>query len=316
MNSPLISVIVPVYNTEAYICKCIDSIINQTYKNLEIFIIDDGSTDNCPIICDEYSRLDHRVKVIHRENGGLSIARNMGLDIATGEYITFVDSDDCLISNNVISNCIDKIADEDIVIIGDFDLRYDKMVLKGVELLYAFTNELYISGPWSKLFKRKLFFEHSIRFNEHIVHEDEEILPKLFYYANDVLLLKQQFYLVFQRPNSLTRNQSEYSCYKRAKGRILGAFEVIKFFEDKKIKFATRRGLYRRYFGFYFAGTYLTSKKITDSDLLHQLMTLIQNTKHILKYSFVTFNLKYMLLYLFLNIFSVNHVLRIINKIK
>ena len=89
-----ISVIVPVYQVEEYLEKCIESIINQTYKNLEIILVDDGSKDKCPSICDRYQKMDNRIVVIHKENGGLSSARNAGLDIATGELVTFVDSDD------------------------------------------------------------------------------------------------------------------------------------------------------------------------------------------------------------------------------
>ena len=90
----LVSVIVPVYKVEKYLSKCLDSIVNQTYKNLEIILVDDGSPDNSGKICDEYAQKDSRIKVIHKENGGLSSARNAGLDIATGEYIAFADSDD------------------------------------------------------------------------------------------------------------------------------------------------------------------------------------------------------------------------------
>lgn len=90
----LISIIVPVYNVEKYLNKCIDSIINQTYKNIEIILVDDGSTDNSGKICDEYLLRDSRIKVIHKNNGGLSSARNEGINISSGEYIGFVDSDD------------------------------------------------------------------------------------------------------------------------------------------------------------------------------------------------------------------------------
>ena len=89
-----ISVIVPVYKVEPYLKQCVDSIINQTYKNLEIILVDDGSTDNCGKICDEYASKDNRIKVLHIENGGPAVARNAGLDIATGKYIGYVDSDD------------------------------------------------------------------------------------------------------------------------------------------------------------------------------------------------------------------------------
>ena len=89
-----ISIIVPVYKVEPYLRKCVDSILAQTYKNLEIILVDDGSPDNCPALCAQYAKEDPRVRVIHKENGGVSTARNAGLDAATGEYVTFVDSDD------------------------------------------------------------------------------------------------------------------------------------------------------------------------------------------------------------------------------
>ncbi len=93
-DNPLISVVIPVYKVEKYLRECVDSVINQTYKNLDIILVDDGSPDKCPAICDEYAEKDTRVRVIHRKNGGLSAARNSGIDIARGEYITFIDSDD------------------------------------------------------------------------------------------------------------------------------------------------------------------------------------------------------------------------------
>ena len=95
-NQPLLSVIIPVYKVEKYLRQCVDSVINQTYKNLEIILVDDGSPDNCGKICDEYAEKDKRVKVIHQLNKGLSGARNTGTEQASGEYIAFVDSDDWL----------------------------------------------------------------------------------------------------------------------------------------------------------------------------------------------------------------------------
>ena len=97
MNSqPKISVIVPVYQVEETLDKCVESIIGQTYKNLEIILVDDGSPDNCPAICDSWAEKDSRIRVIHKENGGLCSARNAGMDIAAGDYLGFVDSDDCI----------------------------------------------------------------------------------------------------------------------------------------------------------------------------------------------------------------------------
>ena len=94
IDAPLISVVVPIFNVQDYLRECIDSILGQTYKNIEIILVDDGSNDDCPQICDEYKLKDERISVIHKENGGLSDARNKGLEFSTGEYICFIDSDD------------------------------------------------------------------------------------------------------------------------------------------------------------------------------------------------------------------------------
>lgn len=111
MNSqPKISVIVPVYKTEGLLDRCVESIVGQTYKNLEIILVDDGSSDNCPAMCDEWAEKDSRIRVIHKENGGVSSARNAALDIATGDYIGFVDSDDW-IEPEMYSSLIQKISE-------------------------------------------------------------------------------------------------------------------------------------------------------------------------------------------------------------
>ena len=107
----LISVIVPIYKVKKYLNRCIDSVINQTYNNLEIILVDDGSPDSCPQICDEYAKKDKRIKVIHKQNGGLSDARNAGLDIASGDFVSFIDGDDYIhpqtyeIVMDVINKC-------------------------------------------------------------------------------------------------------------------------------------------------------------------------------------------------------------------
>ena len=106
-NKKIISIIVPVFNTEKYVKKCIESILCQSYKNIELIIIDDGSTDNSGLIIDEYSMLDSRIKVVHKQNGGQASARNIGLDLAKGDYIGFVDSDDW-IEPTMIENMLDR----------------------------------------------------------------------------------------------------------------------------------------------------------------------------------------------------------------
>ena len=120
MQNPLVSIIVPIYKVEPYLRRCLDSIVNQTYTNLEIILVDDGSPDGCPQICDEYAAKDKRIVVIHKENGGLSDARNAGLDICKGEYIFFIDSDDWIKTDTIeflYKITQDKKSD---IVIGDY----------------------------------------------------------------------------------------------------------------------------------------------------------------------------------------------------
>ena len=171
-----ISVIVPVYNVEKFIKRCLDSIINQTTKDLEIILVNDGSTDNSGKICDEYAKLDNRITVIHKENGGISSARNIGLDVATGEWIAFVDSDDYIekdmyevlyktaIEKNVdICACFFKYLTVDNKIL--FNLTQEQLDMNGkynskefLELIYK---DEYMNGicvaTWNKIYKKNIF---------------------------------------------------------------------------------------------------------------------------------------------------------------
>ena len=117
MNTPLISIIVPVYNVEKYLDKCVQSLLNQTYKNIEIILVDDGSPDNSGIMCDEYAAKDSRVKVVHKQNGGLVSARNAGFDVMTGDWHMYVDSDDWIDLNTCekLIAAINRHPDEDMV---------------------------------------------------------------------------------------------------------------------------------------------------------------------------------------------------------
>ena len=113
----LVTVVIPIYNVEKYLDRCINSIVNQTYKNREIILVDDGSPDNCPKICDAWAKKDDRIVVIHKENGGVSSAHNKGLDVATGDYITFVDSDD-FIEDDMLSSLFNAIGDAQMAMCG------------------------------------------------------------------------------------------------------------------------------------------------------------------------------------------------------
>ena len=175
-----ISVVVPVYNVEKYLRKCIDSIINQTYKNLEIILVDDGSPDKCGEICDEYAKKDDRIKVIHKKNAGVSSARNDGIDNATGEYIIFVDSDDWL-EDNAIEIMVDKLNeyDYDCVFCNFYmNTKKDKKVRDFLDENYK-NDDIYnnifkiinlpnFNSPWSKLFKAKIIKENNLYFPKDI----------------------------------------------------------------------------------------------------------------------------------------------------
>lgn len=215
----LISVIVPVYNVEKYLPQCIDSILNQTIKNLEIILVDDGSLDNSGKICDEFSKKDDRIVVIHKENNGLSSARNAGLEIAKGNYIGFIDSDDWLDehmyeillkllkeNNSDISCCNffkatdnkDKIPSATNEIVKSYN---------NIEGLNNFYNDLYPQTvvAWNKLYKRDLFENISYPIGK--IHEDEGTTYKLYYRANKITYTNRALYYYRTTPNSITTSK-------------------------------------------------------------------------------------------------------------
>ena len=210
---PKISVIVPVYNVEKYLNKCIESIVNQTYRNLEIILVDDGSPDNCPQMCDEWAKKDDRIIVIHKENGGLSDARNKGLDIATGEYIGFVDSDDwidldlyeCFVSKFKKNNA-SIIACNVVKVYEDKIEKNINEVKKEVYNVEEALNELihgrtFRAVVWNKLYHKNTI--NKIRFPYGKTHEDEFFTYKVLSNANKLIYVPNKFYYYRQRSGSI-----------------------------------------------------------------------------------------------------------------
>lgn len=185
INTSLISVIVPVYKVEEYLDECLNSIACQTYSNLEIILVDDGSPDNCPRMCDEWAKRDSRIRVVHKKNGGLSSARNAGLDVAKGEYISFVDSDD-FICKDALQNLYDRIKnDKSIGITSGLIYRYQygstrnfkdqwlcskEIVIPASEFLFATMSQKSSYTVWNKLYRRNVIGE--TRFREGRNNED------------------------------------------------------------------------------------------------------------------------------------------------
>lgn len=207
-HGPLVSVIVPIYKVEKFLRQCVDSISNQTYRKLEIILVDDGSPDNCGAICDEYAAGDERIRVIHRKNGGLSAARNTGLDAAKGEYFFFVDADDW-ISENTIQKMLDTYEETnaDLVIcnIKPFyeaeyagpkkqDSPLKSEVLDQEKLIERLMQNAawYYCVAWNKLYRRTML--EKIRFPVDYIHEDEAVAHRVFEKCQTVAVIADPLY--------------------------------------------------------------------------------------------------------------------------
>ena len=215
MSTPKISVIVPVYNVENYLPYCIESIIKQTYKNIEIILINDGSTDNSLQLCNKYKKHDRRIKVIDQKNKGLSGARNSGINVATGDYFSFIDSDDFVAQDYLeyllsmmeqgvnITTCQSKIAhnyNESNIVISQTGMG-DEAISVHDYCVLAFNNVRYLSA-WGKLYKRELF--DTIRFPEGILNEDIFIMAELFDQTSKIGMGKEIKYYYVKRKDSIT----------------------------------------------------------------------------------------------------------------
>lgn len=215
MKQPLISVIIPVYMTETYLKPCIESVLSQTYQNIEIILIDDGSLDECPLICDAYAERDIRIHVIHKENGGLSSARNAGLDIAQGEYIAFLDSDDLwhpLFLQRMYMSIEDNNADVAVCQFSLFDWEISEATEKNVpprllDQLQAYeclfdSRNINMVVAWNKLYHRTVL--DGIRYPEGQLHEDEAVIHRIIGRVNRVVWLTEELYYYRRTPGSIT----------------------------------------------------------------------------------------------------------------
>ena len=246
VSNPLISVIIPVYKVEKHLEKCVDSVINQTYKNLEIILVDDGSPDNCPKICDEYAKKDKRIKVIHKENGGVGSARNKGMEKAVGEYITFVDSDDWLEKNFI---------QEMLFIINKYKVDY---VTCGYYRVYENKKEI-INGNLeeividSKEYVNKLLnvqngygFVHmklikkekisSLRFEEKlVVGEDALFNIQLCKNIDKIVIYNKPLYNYYFNTNSVVRKYNNEYCNNYLKSMIYMSEYIRKNYKSENV---------------------------------------------------------------------------------
>lgn len=216
MNYPLISIIVPIYKVEAYLSRCIDSILQQSYHHLEIILVDDSSPDNCPKICDAYAQKDSRILVVHKKNGGLSEARNAGLDIASGEFISFIDSDD-YVHPEMIATLIQLLQSNDSDISVCNFTPFTKKVsssnnipvietLSGEEAAERLYKRRYATQTvvaWDKLYKRSIF--DKLRFEVGKFNEDEFFTYQALLLAKKVTFTSQELYYYFIRNTGISQ---------------------------------------------------------------------------------------------------------------
>ena len=211
MNRPIFSIIVPVYNVEKYLSKCIDSVLAQTFTDFECMLIDDGSTDKCPSICDKYSLSDSRIKVIHKENGGLSDARNTGILNSTGKYIVLLDSDDILSDNEALQNLANLTNKTNAQVIfnsiyttftNNEDLFDSSEQFFGSDDYYnpvtfynliMINNKIILAG-WLFTAQRNFLLKNNLFFKRGIFHEDELWIPFVICYADTIAVNHSPLY--------------------------------------------------------------------------------------------------------------------------
>lgn len=222
MQQPLVSVIVPIYKVEPYLRRCLDSIVNQTYTNLEIILVDDGSPDGCPAICDEYAAKDNRIVVIHKENGGLSDARNAGLDICKGEFVYFIDSDDFIVKDciSILFSALKK-NDADIAIANytsntiNFSRSHFKSDTFQEISLFDLVKKMcwgdiqftQVVVSWNKLIKKDIATQNFFPVGK--ICEDNYTTHKYYFSASKIIISNVYTYFYQQRSDSIVKKLSE-----------------------------------------------------------------------------------------------------------
>lgn len=239
-----ISVIIPVYNVEKYLKQCVDSVLNQSYQNIEVILVDDGSTDSCPEICDMYCKQDKRVVVIHQKNGGLSVARNRGISYITGDYAIFLDSDDYWDDQDALKRLVErvKLTQPDVLNYSYkkyYEDREEKkpqflnvaarpveLVGKKEQLDFLTKDFLYIASACNKMIRTEIL-KKFMRFEEGKLSEDIEWCARLLCHANSFDFICENFYCYRQRSTSITHTFGEKSCID-LKNNILICVKIAK----------------------------------------------------------------------------------------
>lgn len=299
MNNSVLSVIVPIYNVERYLPRCIDSIIAQTYKNLEIILVDDGSIDKSGQIADFYQKKDNRIKVIHKNNGGLSDARNTGIDNATGDYIAFVDSDD-FVEPDIYEKSMEKIknTNSDVLVFeiardySDkksiiYKIEKEEVVDKTIAIIQLNTFKNIDYSACNKIFRKNLFTR--IRFPLNKKCEDVYTMYKIFYNANKIYLYPYVGYHYCMRQGSITSSCSINMDFNHAQK------EQMKFFKNDPVVADVSKSSYA--YSCLTIVNIMISKGISDSVLLKKMRSDSKKySKYVYKNKYLKFRKKFQFL--------------------
>ena len=249
MNTPMFSIIVPIYNTEAYLRRCLDSIVNQTFKDFEVILVNDGSTDKCLDICIEYAEKDHRIRVIHQKNEGVSKARNEGLLKSKGKYIIFIDSDDfiheksCERFMDIIDKeyHIDVIAAQNERIKGNARAVLPSYIIDSTVTGYDFLrlqlkNKKFFSNVYRNVYNRDFLFKNNLFFINGYVAEDFEWTPRVFLLAKSVVTIDFPYYKSVFREGSIMQSQDKTKFIDDALVIMYLLENVFEEVEDNELK--------------------------------------------------------------------------------
>lgn len=280
-----VSIIIPIYNAEKYLRRCLDTVVNQTFKDLQIILINDGSIDNSLNIIKEYKKNYSNIHIINQKNQGQGEARNRGILIAEGKYITFADADDWL-SENYVEVLYDSIKrdDSDISVCNMImvmsrtlkeikSMKFPEDRLKGNEAVRDLLEDKELkSYPWGKLYKKSIFIEHNITFPARMFYEDLAIIFQAFYYSSKIALVNEYCYYYFQSEESSTRAPNSKPIYDRIK-----ALEMVKNFLINNYSMDTYKD---EYYHFCLFHLYIICRKINlwNLDITYdQIVNIILN---------------------------------------
>lgn len=294
-NCPKFTVIIPVYNVAAYLSKCINSVLKQDFKQYEVILIDDGSTDESGKICDEFAKQDNRIVVIHQKNKGLSAARNMGIENANGEYILFLDSDDYWHDSSALNIIYSRlnVSNADILSFNymkfcddvfekpyfkqDNDMPLDELEKNSLE--YQVNNDLWIACAWNKVIKRELFYQGKLHFNLEITSEDIDWCLRLALYAEKFDFIANVIVCYRQRKTSISK-----SITAQKMDMLIDNIEVcLSLLEtEKRIQ---KVDILKPYIGYQYGTAIYSVSSIDDKKECNRLMGRLNEKKDVLKWS-------------------------------